>query len=260
MKPEIFIGSSVEGLQIADEIELILQHKFKVTKWTTGVFNIGNTPLEDLLTQLSKSDFGLFIFSPDDKSIIRNDEYSVIRDNVLYELGLYTGKLGNKNTFIIKPANVPKDFHLPSDLNGINIGDYDNKRIDNLSAAVSPFCSQVTKQIFNSIKYPLTGEWKFTWKVKGSKNYGKINSMTVHVFQYEDFLKFEYQFNDTELYKFHGTLKGKYLSGFWSHKNEIGYNGTFQMELLGNGTNLKGVWTGWSTSRGIKSGECLLEK
>jgi predicted nucleotide-binding protein len=101
MKPELFIGSSVEGLEIAEAIEQDLQHKFIVTPWKSGVFNLGNHALDDLLQQLDRSDFGVFVFSPDDITKIRQQEYSTARDNVLYELGLYTGKLGRKNAFII---------------------------------------------------------------------------------------------------------------------------------------------------------------
>jgi predicted nucleotide-binding protein len=76
--------------------------------------NIGNTTLHDLIEEVNKSDFGIFVFSDDDMSIIRGTESSTVRDNVLYEQGLYTEKLGRYNTFIIKPSES-KNLHLPTD-------------------------------------------------------------------------------------------------------------------------------------------------
>lgn len=105
MKPEIFIGSSVEGLKIAKGIESNLYHTCNITLWSNGVFNIGDTTIDNLLEQLEKSDFGIFVFGQEDKTVIRGKELNSVRDNVLYELGLYTGKLGKKHTFIVKPKN-----------------------------------------------------------------------------------------------------------------------------------------------------------
>jgi CAP12/Pycsar effector protein, TIR domain len=39
-------------------------------------------------------DFGVFIFRPDDVVTMRKKEYSAVRDNVVFELGVFVGKLG----------------------------------------------------------------------------------------------------------------------------------------------------------------------
>ncbi|WP_160317995.1 TIR domain-containing protein [Chryseobacterium sp. ERMR1:04] len=49
MKPELFIGSSVEGLDIAEAIQSKLNHNFNINLWTDGVFNIGSTTIDDLI-------------------------------------------------------------------------------------------------------------------------------------------------------------------------------------------------------------------
>jgi predicted nucleotide-binding protein len=169
MKPNIFIGSSAEGIAIAEAIERHLQHKFEVTVWKSGVFNLSSTTIDDLLEKLSESDFGIFVFSADDLATIGESNYSIARDNVLYELELYTGRLGGFHTFIITPSISPLEFHLPSDLIGITVGQYDPKR-GNLLSAVSPFCGQLKDQVFNS-KYTFNGKWSFSWEVKNSANY-----------------------------------------------------------------------------------------
>ena len=88
------------------------------------------------------------IFNPEDVTKIRGLEQRTVRDNVIFELGLFIGKFGDKKkVFILKPRSV-KDMHIPSDLAGISIGDYDDQRTDgNYRAIVSPFCTQLIKQI-----------------------------------------------------------------------------------------------------------------
>jgi len=145
-KPKIFIGSSTEGLEIASAIQENLDHDAEVTLWTQGVFNLSNVPIDDLLTVLNNSQFGIFVFTPDDVAKIRDKEQKVVRDNVLFELGLFIGRIGRNRTFFVKPREI--DFHLPTDLTGIQPGDYSIKRDDgNLTAALGPFCSKVKRSL-----------------------------------------------------------------------------------------------------------------
>jgi hypothetical protein len=260
MKPNLFIGSSVEGLNVAQAIELVLRHKFNVTLWSNGVFNISSTTLEDLLVQLDKSDFAIFIFSPDDTAVIRKTEYTVARDNVIYELGLYTGKLGRKNTFIVVPSSLPKDFHRPSDLSGIYIETYDDTRLDNLQSAVSPFCSLVSQQIFNTIKYPLNGKWIFTWEALDSETYPKPIIEEVEVFHFESKVKFLHTISTSEKYNVEAEFQNHLLTGSFKNTSKIGYDGVFQMKVNGKGDSFEGLWTGWKINGTIGSGPCSLKK
>jgi hypothetical protein len=58
-------------------------------------------------------------------------------------LGLFIGKLGKDKVFFVIPRQA-ESLHLPTDLLGINPGNYDDKREDdNLLAALGPFCNQV---------------------------------------------------------------------------------------------------------------------
>lgn len=258
MKPELFIGSSVEGLQIAEAIQTKLQHEFNIDLWTDGIFNVGNTTIDDLIEKLNKTDFGLFVFSDDDISNIRGAEYTSVRDNVLYELGLYTGKLGRYNTFIIKPS-VTNDLRLPSDLSGIYIGTYNSSKLDNPESAVSVFSSQIKRQVFDNTKYVLNGKWDFSWNLKDSENDPQTISEKLDVFHYGNILKFQHTI-DSQKYVFNAEFKNPYLTGTWKDVKGIGYEGTFQMKLNGQGNKFEGMWIGWSNSGGIKSDVCRLEK
>ena len=92
--PSIFIGSSVEGLDVAREVELQLQFDAITTIWKDGVFGLGTGTLEALMNALDQFDFAVMILSPDDMTESRDQSYAFPRDNVLFELGLFMGRLG----------------------------------------------------------------------------------------------------------------------------------------------------------------------
>lgn len=145
-KPKIFIGSSVEGLEIAYAVQQNLSYNVEVTVWSQGVFELSMTSIESLISILEQSDFAIFIFSPDDIIKIREIEHITVRDNVIFELGLFIGKLGRERTFIILPDKI--DFHIPTDLLGITTGKFETNRLDgNFQAATGPVCHQIRTQI-----------------------------------------------------------------------------------------------------------------
>jgi hypothetical protein len=103
--------------------------------------------MESLAEQPKKFDAALFVFTPDDVGILRGEPKRVVRDNVIFELGLFVGALGRKQTFILLPRDID-NLHLPSDLAGITPLDYNHKREDgNLVAAVGPACNKIKKTL-----------------------------------------------------------------------------------------------------------------
>jgi hypothetical protein len=151
MKPRIFIGSSKEALDIAYIIQENLEYDAQTTVWTQGIFQLSSNTLDDLLTALKKFDFGIFVFKPDDISQIRSNSFNTVRDNVIFELGLFIGKLGKNKVFFVIP-NDTSNFHLPTDLLGVAPGTYDNNRDDkNYKAALGPFCNQIRAIIKNFV-------------------------------------------------------------------------------------------------------------
>src|SRR4029453_17942183 len=64
------------------------------------------------------------------------------RDNVVFELGLFTGRLGRDRAFILMPKN--SDFHLPTDLLGVSTATFQPpSRPDRLEAALGPACHDI---------------------------------------------------------------------------------------------------------------------
>lgn len=145
MKPRIFIGSSTERLELGYAIQENLDHEAQVTVWTQGIFKLSSTALDSLVASLDKFDFALFVFHPDDVTQIRDKQYETVRDNLIFELGLFIGKIGKDRVFFLVPRDI-SGLHLPTDLLGITPGTYDNTREDNnLLASLGPFCNQVRK-------------------------------------------------------------------------------------------------------------------
>ena len=128
---------------MAREVELQLQRDAVTTIWKDGVFGLGSGMLESLMNALDQFDFAIMVLSPDDLIETRNERYASPRDNVIFELGLFMGRLGRTRTFIVHEMEAR--LKLPSDLAGVTLAPY--RRRDNLSAALSPTCTPIIKAI-----------------------------------------------------------------------------------------------------------------
>ena len=146
-KPRIFIASSAENHEIAFAIQENVERGTEPTVWSQGVFKLSRTAMASLIDALDESDFGVFVFAPDDVTSMRDATLQTVRDNVVFELGMFVGRLGSDRTFIVVPRG-DEDLHLPSDLVGITPATYDPDRQDgNLTAALGPACSRIMKQV-----------------------------------------------------------------------------------------------------------------
>lgn len=145
-KPAVFIGSSVEGLDIAHTVQELLEFDCESTVWTQGVFKPSMMALADLYARTRMSELAIFIFTPDDEVVLRGEATRVPRDNVIFELGLFIGALEPGRCFIVQPRGLA--MHLPTDLLGVTPLTYPADRSDkNLLAALGPACNQVRRAI-----------------------------------------------------------------------------------------------------------------
>lgn len=148
MKPRVFIGSSKECLHVAEAIQANIEHDSDSTIWTQGIFQLSQSNMENLEASLSRFDFAVFVFGPDDILHSRERKYSTVRDNVLFEMGLFIGRLGRNKVYYVIPRSI-EYFKIPSDLVGYEPGTYADDRSDNnWQAAVGPFCSTIKSELF----------------------------------------------------------------------------------------------------------------
>ena len=136
----------VRGGYLAYAIQQNLRHVAEGTVWDQGVFQLSRSGLDSLISVLGRSDFGAFVFSPDDIVKMRSKEAAVIRDNVLLELGLFIGRLGKERCFVMVPENT--ELHIASDLIGMTPATYETSRSDgNVLAGCGPACNDIRTTI-----------------------------------------------------------------------------------------------------------------
>jgi tetratricopeptide (TPR) repeat protein len=122
-------------------------HDVKVTVWNQGIFKVSEPTVDSILDRLGDMDFGAFVFAPDDELLIRGEESEATRDNVLFELGLFVGRLGRQRSFIFLPSDH-RNLRVPSDLVGMTPALYESDRSDAEPVpATAVACGQVLRRI-----------------------------------------------------------------------------------------------------------------
>jgi len=145
-KPALFVGSSSEGLDLARAVRTMLTEDAEVTLWNEGLFAISDTFIESLVHALPRFDFAALVLTADDLTTSHQVTALGPRDNVLFELGLFMGRLGRSRTFVIRPRG--DQLKIPSDLAGLTAAVYDWPRADgNHKAAVGPACDSIREMI-----------------------------------------------------------------------------------------------------------------
>lgn len=147
MKKRLFIGSSVEGLDVANAVQGLLERDAESTVWHQGIFDVGGTSLHSLIKTAKASDAAVFVFSADDEIKIRGNNHLAVRDNVIFELGLFIGVLGAENVYIVAPRDN-SGLRIPTDILGVTYATYDPQRSDgNVDAALGPACTAIRRQL-----------------------------------------------------------------------------------------------------------------
>ena len=120
-QPSIIICSSTEGLPVAQQVKDELSGYKNVQLWNEGVFKMNRSYLESLNRTADLFDFAILCLTPDDLRLTRGEEHVSPRDNLLFELGLFMGRMGRQNSFVV----CHKSIQLLSDFDGITVGLYD---------------------------------------------------------------------------------------------------------------------------------------
>ncbi|MGH9617207.1 MAG: TIR domain-containing protein [Acidobacteriaceae bacterium] len=141
----VFIISSAEALDIARTIQTAFDHDpFTVTVWTDGVFRASHYAIESLERALDQSDVAIAVAQPDDITESRGQQRATPRDNVIFELGFFMGRLGRHRALLVEPGG--EEISLPSDLHGITTITY---RYDarNLTQSLAAACNRLRELI-----------------------------------------------------------------------------------------------------------------
>ncbi len=165
----VFIGSSKESLNnarlLAEHLETLQDVEVKI--WDDPDFFIaGEYTLETLTKIACNVDAALFVFSEDDKIWYRDKEMSSVRDNVIFEYGLFAGKLSIKRVAIVQIGN-PKQV---SDLNGVNYIHYDPDKVHTGRRMIRNWITNASSYTIAETNEPI-----FTTSLLQALNYG-INS------------------------------------------------------------------------------------
>jgi hypothetical protein len=143
MKQRIFIGSSKEGLNVAEYIKANLKSDFECSIWTDDIFKYNDSFFDTLIREASLFDYGILIATKDDFTIVRDKSFDTPRDNVVFEFGLFLGSMGTSRAFLIQE----KGSKLPSDLLGITIPSFEIKGNLDENEELQNFIRRITETI-----------------------------------------------------------------------------------------------------------------
>jgi Predicted nucleotide-binding protein containing TIR-like domain len=145
LRSSVFVGSSSEGLDIARNIQALLDNDCEVKLWNQGVFGLTSGTLESLVLALDEFDFAILVLTPDDLTLRRGQGHQSARDNVLFELGLFMGGLGRQRTFIVYDRTT--DLKLPSDLAGVTAATFKPHTNGDLRAALGAPTTDILERV-----------------------------------------------------------------------------------------------------------------
>jgi CAP12/Pycsar effector protein, TIR domain len=116
-RPTVFIGSSREQLPTARALARQLGEFATATVWDRAPFELNQSIFDGLLHAAKDSDYAVFVFEPDDLAVVRDSNLRTVRDNVLFEFGLFVGRIGRERAFWI--SSHQSNWHVPTDLDGL---------------------------------------------------------------------------------------------------------------------------------------------
>ena len=148
MKPRIFIGSSTEGLPVANRIKDYFEPDYECKIWNDGIFQYNDNFLDTLMKSASLFDFAFMVFSADDLSKVRDSFFETPRDNVMFEYGLFLGRVGNQRAFVIKDKKVK----ILSELLGITLADYETDDTGLATHSLEVTLEQLKKKIDDNVR------------------------------------------------------------------------------------------------------------
>lgn len=145
-KIRVFIISSSEALPVARIVQDSFEHDpYRTIVWPDGVFRATSYTLQNLEREIDDSDFAVAIAHSDDLTQSRGANWPSPRDNVIFELGLFMGRLGRARAILMEPRE--EKVKLPSDLSGITTVTYRYEKGADAVALMAPACNALRNHI-----------------------------------------------------------------------------------------------------------------
>lgn len=142
----VLLITSTEALDVARKMQDALAHDdFLVRLWTDDVFKVASYAIESLERTLDDSDFAVAIAHSDDMTLFRGQDWPVPRDNVVFELGMFMGRLGRTRAILMEPRE--EKVKLPSDLAGVTTIPYSYQAGKDAAALMAPACNALRSHI-----------------------------------------------------------------------------------------------------------------
>jgi Predicted nucleotide-binding protein containing TIR-like domain len=172
----VFIASSAEALPTARAVKENFDREADVDIWSEDIFKVNRGSLDTLLNRASYYDFVIAVFTADDEAVIRERKVKVTRDNVIFEFGLFLGRLGPNRTFMV----VQEGVEMFTDWDGITTAEFRPR--DNLVAAVGAACNRIREEMAVAEKLQ-----NFTMLPSTSLAIGYYNNFLKKVFEAFEF-------------------------------------------------------------------------
>ncbi|HVP11511.1 MAG TPA: nucleotide-binding protein [Phycisphaerae bacterium] len=123
-RTKIFVASSTKSVGVAEALRQVIgSDSLEVVPWKDlGVFVLSEHTVESLEKAANQCHFAVFVLGPDD--VMKTEEGGVYipRDNVVFELGLFLGRIGRKRSYMLRPNGI--SIKLPTDLSGVTWAQY----------------------------------------------------------------------------------------------------------------------------------------
>jgi CRP/FNR family cyclic AMP-dependent transcriptional regulator len=145
-KIRVFIISSAEAREVARTVQNAFERDpFTTVVWTDDVFKVAHYTLQSLEDQVDTCDFAIAITHADDVTESRGQRWPAPRDNVIFELGLFMGRLGKSRAILMEPRE--EGLKLPSDFAGITTVPYRYEPGPDVAALMAPACNKLRQHI-----------------------------------------------------------------------------------------------------------------
>ena len=137
-KIRLFLMTSKAASDAASALEKACADQFTIVTWKEGGLHGANYAIASLEHMLDQSDVAIAIAEP-------SVDGRHGRDNIIFELGFFMGRLGRHRTFLLEPRGEKSE--LPPELAGVHTLTWPHHPGADVSEAIAPVCAKLTQLI-----------------------------------------------------------------------------------------------------------------